>query len=59
MFNHPVIMLIVVVLFLAAAAWVAPKIYRLAKRGFHALRNKIRGVKPDQPAPNGSSPIPT
>ena len=59
MFNHPVIMLIVVVLFLAAAAWVAPKIYRLAKRGFHALRKKIRGVKPDQPAPNGSSPIPT
>jgi hypothetical protein len=59
MFNHPIIMLLVVLLFLALVAWVAPKIYRHAKRGFHALRNKIRGVKPDQPAPNGSSPIPT
>jgi len=59
MFNHPVIMLIVVLVFLVAAAWITPKIYRLAKRGFHALRNKMRGIKPDQPAPNGSSPLPT
>ena len=59
MFNHPVIMLIVVLVFLVATAWITPKIYRLAKRGFHALRNKMRGIKPDQPAPNGSSPLPT
>jgi hypothetical protein len=36
-----------------------PKIFRLAKRGLEALRNKMRGVKPDQPRPTGSSPQPT
>jgi uncharacterized protein DUF4126 len=59
MFNHPIVMIILVLVFLAAVAWLVPKIYRLAKRGFQALRNKMRGVKPDQPAPNGSSPQPT
>jgi hypothetical protein len=59
MFNHPIVMIILVLVFLALAAWLVPKIYRLAKRGFQALRNKMRGVKPDQPAPNGSSPQPT
>ncbi|HEY1234801.1 MAG TPA: DUF4126 domain-containing protein [Candidatus Binatia bacterium] len=59
MFNHPLIMVILVLVLLVAAAWIVPKIYRLAKRGFHALRNKMRGIKPDQPAPNGSSPLPT
>ena len=59
MFNHPIVMMILVLVFLALAAWLVPKIYRLAKRGFQALRNKMRGVKPDQPAPNGSSPQPT
>ena len=59
MFNHPIVMMILVLFFLALVAWLAPKIYRLAKRGFQALRNKMRGVKPDQPAPNGSSPQPT
>jgi Domain of unknown function (DUF4126) len=59
MFHHPIVMMILVLFFLALVAWLAPKIYRLAKRGFQALRNKMRGVKPDQPAPNGSSPQPT
>lgn len=59
MFNHPIVMMILVLFFLALVAWLAPKLYRLAKRGFQALRNKMRGVKPDQPAPNGSSPQPT
>jgi ABC-type multidrug transport system fused ATPase/permease subunit len=59
MFNHPIVMMILVLVFLALVAWLVPKIYRLAKRGFQALRNKMRGVKPDQPAPNGSSPQPT
>ena len=59
MFNHPIVMIILVLVFLALVAWLVPKIYRLAKRGFQALRNKMRGVKPDQPAPNGSSPQPT
>jgi hypothetical protein len=50
MFNHPIIMLILVLTFLAVVAWLAPKIYRMAKRGFQALRDRMRGAKPDQPA---------
>ena len=59
MFHHPIVMMILVLVFLALVAWLVPKIYRLAKLGFQALRNKMGGVKPDQPAPNGSSPQPT
>ncbi len=58
MFNHPIIMLIFVATFVALGVWLVPKLFRLAKRGFTALRNKMRGVKPDQPAPTGSSPQP-
>jgi len=53
-FNHPVLMLILVVSFLALVVWLAPKLFRLAKLGFQALRDRLRGVKPDQPAPTGS-----
>ena len=59
MFNHPILMLLLVLTFLAVIAWLTPKIYRLAKRGFQALRDKMRGVKPDQPARNGPSTQPT
>lgn len=57
-FNHPIVMIILVVSFLTLMVWLLPKLFRLAKRGFQALRNKIRGVKPDQPAPTGSSALP-
>ena len=53
-FNHPIVMLILVVGFLAGIVWLVPKLFRLAKRGFQALRNRLRGVKPDQPAPTSS-----
>ena len=53
-FNHPVLMLILVLSFLVLLAWFAPKLFRLAKRGFQALRDRLRGVKPDQQAPRGS-----
>ena len=53
-FNHPIVMLILVLGFLALVVWLVPKLFRLAKRGFQALRNRLRGVKPDQPAPTGS-----
>jgi hypothetical protein len=53
-FNHPVLMLILVISFLGLVAWLAPKLFRLAKLGFQALRDRLRGVKPDQPAPTGS-----
>lgn len=58
-FNHPILMMILVLTFIALVVWLTPKIYRLARRGFDALRNKMRGAKPDQPAPNGSTPLPT
>jgi hypothetical protein len=53
-FNHPILMLIFIVCFLALVVWLVPKLLRLAKRGFQALRDRLRGVKPDQPAPTGS-----
>lgn len=53
-FNHPLVMLLLVVCFIALVAWLVPKLFRLAKRGFQALRDRLRGVKPDHPAPTGS-----
>jgi uncharacterized protein DUF4126 len=59
MFNHPILMMGLVLAFLALIVWLVPKIYRFAKRGFQALRSKMRGTKPDQPAPNGPPALPT
>ena len=53
-FNHPIVMLILVLGFLAVIIWLVPKLFRMARRGFQALRNRLRGVKPDHPAPTGS-----
>lgn len=41
-FNHPIIMLLLVGTFLAVAAWLIPKLFRLAKSGFQALRAKFK-----------------
>ncbi len=57
-FNHPVVMLALVILFLALAAWLIPKLYRLAKAGFKLLRDRITGIQrtqsgsPSPPSPN-------
>ena len=59
MFNHPVIMIIFVLGFFALLVWIVPKIFRLAKRGFQALRDKMRGAKPDQPTPTDPTALPT
>ena len=56
-FNHPILMLILVVSFMALVVWLVPKLFRLAKRGFQVLRDRLRGVKPDHPAPTGSPQI--
>jgi len=53
-FNHPVIMIALVLLFVGLTIWLVPKVFRKAKQGFVALRNRLRGVKPDQPAPGGT-----
>jgi len=59
MFNHPVVMIILVLGFFALLVLIVPKIFRLAKRGFQALRDKMRGAKPDQPAPTDPTALPT
>lgn len=53
-FNHPLVMIILVLTFVALVIWAVPKLFRLAKRGFQALRARMRGVKPDQSAPTSS-----
>jgi hypothetical protein len=53
-FNHPLIMLTLVLVFLAVVAWLTPKLFRMARRGFQALRDRLRGAKPDPHAPRGS-----
>ena len=53
-FHHPILMLSLIISFLALVIWLIPKLIRLAKRGLLALRDRLRGIKPDQPAPTGS-----
>ena len=35
-------MLLLIAIFLALAIWLIPKLFRLAKRGFQALRQRLR-----------------
>src|SRR5713226_10623114 len=45
-FHHPLVMIVLVIGFTAFAAWLIPRLYRLAKRGFQALRARLRGERP-------------
>jgi hypothetical protein len=54
MFHYPVVMLLLVLSFIALVAWLVPKLFRLAKHGLQTLRNRLRGIKSDPPAPAGS-----
>jgi hypothetical protein len=54
-FNHPVLMLLLLLTFLALVVWLMPKFFRLAKRGFHTLRNRMRGIKDGESALRGPS----
>jgi len=56
-FHHPLLMIILVVSFVALVIWIVPKFFRLAKRGFQALRARMRGTKPDQPTPTSSPQV--
>ena len=56
-FHHPLLMIILVVSFVALVIWIVPKLFRFAKRGFQALRARMRGIKPDQPTPNNSPQV--
>lgn len=55
-FNHPLIMLLLVAAFTAAVAWLTPRLFRLARRGFRALRERLRGAKSDEPVLPGATP---
>ena len=55
-FNHPIVMVILVTAFVGLGIWLAPKILRLAKRGFQALRDRMRGTKSDQSKPTTGAP---
>jgi uncharacterized protein DUF4126 len=54
-FHHPLVMVLLVIGFTALAAWLIPKIFRLAKRGFQALRARLRGERPAATVVNTSS----
>jgi hypothetical protein len=45
-FHHPLVMVVLVIGFTALAAWLIPRLYRLAKRGFQALRARLRRERP-------------
>ena len=45
-FQHPLVMVGVLVLFAGFAIWFIPKMFSLAKRGFQSLRSKWRGEPP-------------
>lgn len=53
-FNHPIVMLLLLLVFFTLAVWLVPKIFRFAKQGFQALRNRLRRSKPDQTSPTTS-----
>ncbi|MGZ8519568.1 MAG: DUF4126 domain-containing protein [Candidatus Binatia bacterium] len=55
-FNNPILMVIFVVAFVGLGVWIVPKVFRLAKRGFQALRDRLSGSKPDRTAPNAGPP---
>ncbi len=56
-FNHPLIMLGWVIGFMALAIWLIPKLYRTAKRGFLALRARLRGEKQEITAAKPAPPV--
>jgi Domain of unknown function (DUF4126) len=55
-FNNPILMVIFVIGFVGLGVWLMPKIFRLAKRGFQALRVRLGGSKPDRTASNPGPP---
>lgn len=52
-FHHPMLMLGFVIGFTALAVWLVPRLFRLAKRGFQALRDRFQGKHP-RSAPSAS-----
>ena len=55
-FNNPILMVIFVIGFVGLGVWLMPKLFRLAKRGFQALRVRLGGSKPDRTAHSAGPP---
>jgi len=58
MFHNPLLMGVLVIGFTAFAVWLIPRLFRLAKRGFQALRARLRGERPVSGAVQTSAPTP-
>lgn len=56
-FHHPLVMIVLVVGFTAFAAWLIPRLFRLAKRGFQALKARLRGERPVSSTVQPSAPV--
>jgi len=57
-FHHPLVMIVLVIGFTAFAAWLIPRLFRLARRGFQSLRARLRGERPVSGAVQISAPTP-
>ncbi len=57
-FHYPLLMLVLVIGFTALAAWLIPHLFRLAKRGFQALRARLRGERAVNGAVQTGAPTP-
>jgi hypothetical protein len=54
-FQHPLVMIVALVIFAGFAIWFIPKMFSLAKRGFLSLRSKWRG----EPSASGTAVAPS
>lgn len=57
-FHHPLVMIVLVLGFTAFAAWLIPRLFRLAKRGFQSLRARLRGERSASGTVQTSAPTP-
>jgi hypothetical protein len=53
-FNHPLVMLALVVVFLAVVVWLVPKLFRVARRGFQTLKAHLQPPKAGPSSPTQS-----
>ncbi|MBI4526212.1 MAG: DUF4126 domain-containing protein [Deltaproteobacteria bacterium] len=57
-FNHPIVMLLMVIAFLCMVVWLTPKLFRAGKRGLQHFSARVRGSKRGDTSPSPSPPQP-
>ncbi len=55
-FNHPLVMLGLVVGFVALAIWLTPKLFRMGKRALQTVLSRFRGKKAENAAARSTAP---